>query len=67
MKQIPKNASNEDFLYIRAFNMIKTTDICRKLGLKSRGYLMCGNGTDEQYKKIRKEIESELAKLYLKK
>ena len=67
MKQIPKNASNEDFLYIRGFNKIKTADICRKLNFKSRGYLMCGNGTDEQYKKIRKEIENELAKLYMKK
>lgn len=66
MKQIPKNGSNEDFLYIRKFNQITTTSACRKLKI-NRAYIMKGNGTDEQYKLVRKELESELAKLYLKK
>lgn len=64
MKQIPKNGNNEDFLYIRKFNKINTTAVCRKLKI-NRAYIMKGNGTDEQYKLVRKELENQMAKLYL--
>lgn len=65
MNTVPKNYYNEDFTYIRNFTKISISDICETLGY-NRPTIASGNGSDEQYKNVRKEIESRLAKLYLK-
>lgn len=64
-KKIPKNFYNENYKYMKGFTKITVSDICRKLKL-SRPVIMQGNGTDEQYILIRKEIEKNIAKLYIK-
>lgn len=65
-KRVPKNYYNPDYIYLKKFLDITATKICKKLNL-SRSYIMSGNGSDESYKLIKTEIESELAKLYIKK
>lgn len=66
MKKEPKNIKNEDYLFIRGFTSIHLTDICKKLKI-SRGTIISAGYSDEsKYKLVRKEIEKEIAKLYLK-
>lgn len=66
MKKVPKNINNEDLIFIRGFTSITLTDICKRLKV-SRGTLISGNYVDEnKYKLVRKELEKEIAKLYLK-
>lgn len=56
---------DEDYLFIKGFFAIGITKICKELKL-SRGYLIAGKYQDKEvYKKARREIEKELAKLYL--
>lgn len=65
MGKIPKNYYDENCQYMKNFNKINLTNICKKLHY-NRTSISAGNGTIEQYQKIRKEIEKEIAKLYLK-
>jgi hypothetical protein len=65
MQKVPKNYYNENFKYMKKFLNINLTNICKKLNL-NRTSISAGNGTDEQYKLIKEEIESSIAKLYLK-
>ena len=66
MTKIPKNYYNEDLVFIRGFNKISVTNICKKLKLP-RTSIVTGRTLDiEKYKLVRKEIEKEIAKLYLK-
>lgn len=64
-KVVPKNYYNKDFQYLKNFMLINLSDICKKLKY-NRPTITSGNGTDEQYINIRREIESRVAKLYLK-
>lgn len=65
MKRIPKNIGNEDLLWIRGFTSITISGVCKKLKI-DRSYLVGGYYPEEKYKLVRKEIEKEIAKLYLK-
>lgn len=64
MKKINKK-ENEDVKFVLRFNKIRLSKICEKLNI-SRTSINSGNSTIENFHKVRKEIESELAKLYLK-
>ena len=64
MKKIDKK-NNRDVNFVLKFNKIRLTGICEKLKL-SRSSINAGSGRIEDYKKVREEIESELAKLYIK-
>lgn len=58
---------DEDYLFIKGFFAIGITKICKDLKL-SRGHLIAGKYQDKEvYKKVRREIEKEVAKLYLRK
>ena len=63
MKKIDKE-NNEDVKFVLRFNKIRLTKICEKLNL-SRTSINSGTSTLENFHKVRREIESELAKLYL--
>lgn len=54
----------EDFKFIRGFSKITIKNIANKLNI-SRQAISSGETTDENLKKVRKEIEKEIAKLYL--
>lgn len=56
---------SKDYKFIINFNRIKLSTICKKLNL-NRSSLYQGSLKVEDFKAIREEIESELAKLYLK-
>lgn len=54
-----------DFEYIKSVSAnINIAKICRKLNI-DRANLVSGRTSEENAKKVRKEIESELAKLYI--
>ena len=55
---------NEDLIYIKKFNKIKMSKICKKLKIDYNNTLN-GRTTNKNYKKIKKEIENEIAHLYL--
>ena len=55
---------DENLLYIRKFNNITLTNICKKLNI-TRSNIYNGKIGKDACKMIRKEIESEIAKLYL--
>ena len=56
---------NEDYLFIKKFFDIKITKMCNKLKI-DRSRLISGKYKDISiYKKIRREIEKEVAKIYL--
>ena len=54
----------EDLEFINKFSKIKVASICNKLKI-NRSNVYNGRTTNENLKKIRREIESEYAKLYL--
>lgn len=54
----------EDLEFINKFSKIKVASICQKLKI-NRSNVYNGRTTDENLKKVRREIESELAKLYI--
>ena len=53
-----------DLEYIKKFNKIQLTKICRNAKV-NRGNLYSGRTKKENIAKVRKTIESEIAKLYL--
>lgn len=55
---------NDDLIYIKKFNKIKISKICKKLKIDYSNTLN-GRTTNKNYKKIRKEIENKIAHLYL--
>lgn len=56
---------DENYTYLKNFFKIGITNICKKLKL-DRSYLIAGKYKDKEvYKKVRREIEKEVAKLYL--
>lgn len=62
--KINKNLMNEDFIFMRNFLAINLTEIAKRLKL-NRSYLSSGGYSEDKYKLVRKEIEKEIAKLYL--
>lgn len=64
MKKIDKE-NDKNVKFVLRFNKIRLTGICEKLKI-SRTSINCGHGKLEDYARVREEIESELAKLYIK-
>lgn len=64
MQKLNSNILNEDYVFIRGFFKITLTDICKRLKI-NRCYLTSGGYPEEKYKQVRREIEKEIAKLYL--
>lgn len=56
---------NDLLLYIKNFSKIKISAICRKLFI-DRSNLLNGRTSEENLIKVKEEIESEIAKLYIK-
>lgn len=54
----------DDLEFINKFSKIKVASICQKLKI-NRSNVYNGRTTNENLKKVRREIESEIAKLYL--
>ena len=59
-----KSINTEDYKYMKKFFNIKISDIAKRLKL-DRSYLAGGYYPEEKYKLVRKEIEKEIAKLYI--
>lgn len=55
----------EDLEYIKKFIKISVPSICKKLKI-DKSNLYTGKTTNLNIKKVRQEIESEIAKLYIK-
>ena len=55
---------NDDLTYIKGFSSIKISRVCRALDV-DRSNLLNGRLSDKQVKKVRRYLESELAKLYI--
>lgn len=55
----------KDIEYIKNFSKINISKICRKLYI-NRSNLLNGHTTSDNIKRVREEIESEVAKLYIK-
>lgn len=55
-----------DLEYIKGFNKVQITKICKKLNIDYAN-LISGRSKKENVKKVKKEIESEIAKLYINK
>ena len=55
----------EDLEYIKKFIKISVPGICKKLKI-DKSNLYSGKTTSINIKKVRQEIESEIAKLYIK-
>lgn len=56
----------EDLEYIKKFNNIQITKVCKKLNIDYAN-LISGRSSKANVKKVRQELESEFAKLYIKK
>lgn len=56
----------DDLEYIKSFSKISISKACRKLKI-NRSNLLNNKTTSENIKKVRKELESEVAKLYIQK
>lgn len=55
----------EDLEYIKKFSKINVKDACKKSKV-NRGNLLNNRTTKENIKKVREEIESQIAGLYIK-
>ena len=55
----------DDLDYIKQFSKISITKICEKKGI-NRGNLLNNKTTRRNKRLVREEIESEIAKLYIK-
>lgn len=55
----------EDLEYIKKFSKITIKDVCDKAKV-NKSNLFAGRTSKENFKKVREEIESEIAKLYIK-
>lgn len=56
----------DDLEYIKKFSKISITTACKKCKV-NRGNLLNNKSTKENVKKVRQELESQVAKLYVKK
>ena len=56
----------EDLEYIKKFTSIQVTKVCKKLNIDYAN-LISGRSSKTNVKRVRKELESEFAKLYINK
>lgn len=54
----------DELKFIKMFQKITLTKVCKNLGI-SRSNIVSGGASRENYIKIKKEIEKEIAKIYL--
>ena len=52
--------------YVNNFKNINITSVCKDLKI-SRANISRGNASEEQYEKVKEELENRIAKLYIKK
>lgn len=64
MRKLNKQ-DNKNVKFVLKFNKIKLSRLCEKLNLP-RTSINSGKGKIEDYEKLKEEIESEIAKLYIK-
>lgn len=55
----------EDLKFLKKFSKISVSKACEKTGIKISN-LSTGKAKKEKIKEVREEIESEIAKLYIK-
>lgn len=55
----------ENLEYIKKFSEIKVSKICDKLKV-ARQNIFTGKASDENLEKVRREIEEQIAKLYIR-
>lgn len=55
---------NEDLLYIKRFSSITIRKICKRLGINESN-LWSGKTSANNMKRVRRVLESEIAKLYM--
>lgn len=55
---------NEDLEYIKKFSLITVKEVCKKAGVDSSN-LWSGRCSKKNIKKVKKMLESEVAKLYI--
>lgn len=53
-----------DYSFIKEFQKIKLSSICKKLGI-NQSNILSGQTTDENYKKVKNEIIKELQNLFI--
>lgn len=63
-KVIKIKTNFEDYKFIKNFTEITISKICQRLNIP-RTSLITGSTSDENIRRVRKEIEKEYAKLYL--
>ena len=51
--------------YVKKFTEIKVTNICKRLNIKMSN-VSAGRTSKKNYERIKSEIESDIAKLYIK-
>jgi len=56
----------DDLEYIKKFSKINITKACKKVKV-NRGNLLNNKTSKENIKKVRQELENQVAKLYIKK
>ena len=56
---------DNEYFYIKEFSKINISAICRKLNIDRSNLLNC-RSSSENRKKVKEEIESQIAKLYYK-
>lgn len=56
----------KDLNFIKKFSKITITKVCNNVGVL-RQNVISGKANSEKIRKVREEIESEIAKLYIKK
>jgi len=58
------NMNNDDLEYIKNFSQITIREVCKKAGVDPSN-LWSGRTSKKNIKKVRKLLESEVAKLYI--
>lgn len=66
MKKTIDIEKEKNLNFIKKFSKITIAKVCKNAGV-TRQNIVTGTASKEKIKKVREEIESEIAKLYLKK
>lgn len=59
-----KYDKEEDYKYIKAFSKISVTSVCKKLNYP-KANILTGKASADRIHKVKKEIEKQVAKIYL--
>lgn len=64
MEKIKNQNKSSEYKYIRGFSSISISGICKRLKV-NRSNIISGKGKQENFKLVKREIEKEIARLYL--